>query len=83
MMRCVLSFVWTLSVLALAGCATPLVGGECRDDFTPCDGVCVDLQTDRHNCGACGNACAPAEACVVGICVLDDDGGVDGGLGLP
>ena len=78
MMRCVLRILCTWSVLVLAGCATPLVGGECREGFTPCDGLCVDLQTDRQNCGACGNACATAEACVLGICVLDDGGGVDG-----
>lgn len=33
-----------------------------------CDGVCVDPQSDRRNCGACGVACARFEQCAAGRC---------------
>jgi hypothetical protein len=26
--------------------------------MTPCGGICVDLQSDPANCGACGNVCS-------------------------
>jgi hypothetical protein len=46
-----------------------------------CDGVCVDLSTDRNRCGTCSHACAVAERCVDGECVAStqrtDDPGVD------
>jgi hypothetical protein len=40
------------------------VGGECvcRFGFTPCGGMCVDLDSDTMNCGECGDACA------MGVC---------------
>jgi len=48
-----------------------------------CDGQCVDPQTDRANCGACGNACPADESCVSGVCLLPCEGGLtacpDGG----
>lgn len=37
------------------------------------DGTVVDLQTDIHNCGACGNDCAARGGqCVAGCCVNGD-----------
>jgi len=34
-----------------------------------CNGVpCIDLTTDRSNCGACGTTCAPDEICVESAC---------------
>jgi hypothetical protein len=36
-------------------CINPLVG-------------CRDMQTDRQNCGARGNQCAPEETCTGGVC---------------
>jgi hypothetical protein len=35
---------------------------------TLCGELCVDLQTDDANCGACGRACAPGGGCVAGVC---------------
>jgi DNA-binding beta-propeller fold protein YncE len=35
---------------------------------TICEGVCVDLNTDPKNCGACGTTCGD-NACVGGLCV--------------
>jgi len=55
--------------------------GACASGLTRCDGVCVDLQTDRSNCGACGNVCAAGLVCRQrGMCVcpvgLDNCNGV-------
>lgn len=33
-----------------------------------CGSACVDLATDRNNCGMCGNACPPGNACAGGYC---------------
>jgi hypothetical protein len=33
--------------------------------------VCVNVATDRTNCGACGMACGTGQACVAGVCVTD------------
>ncbi len=47
---------------------TPCAEGEER-----CDGACVDLRSSVAHCGACGSACAPANAtasCAGGICAI-------------
>ena len=41
--------------------------------LSPCDGACVDTQTDPENCGGCGITCAVPNAlaeCVTGQCGL-------------
>jgi hypothetical protein len=43
----------------------------CPSGQNTCDGICVDLNFDRNNCGQCGNRCDPDSSltdCVVGIC---------------
>src|SRR3954447_21054070 len=36
----------------------------CTMGFTCCDGACVNLRNDIHNCAACGNVCtAPDDFC--------------------
>ncbi|MDP3219216.1 MAG: hypothetical protein Q8S73_34275, partial [Deltaproteobacteria bacterium] len=45
---------------ALATCSDPGDAGGPR--------YCADLATDRANCGACGNACAPGNICVARSC---------------
>ncbi len=42
-------------------------GNDCCRPDDCCDGVCADLQTDRDNCGSCGNVC-PA------FCRRNEDG---------
>ncbi|MCC6994488.1 MAG: hypothetical protein IT370_07655, partial [Deltaproteobacteria bacterium] len=42
---------------------------------TPAAPVCTDLDTDRANCGQCGNACASGELCATGTCVTACVGG--------
>jgi len=33
-----------------------------------CQDKCVNVQTDRNNCGACKNVCATTDNCVAGVC---------------
>lgn len=37
-------------------------------DGAGCNGLCVDLQSDPQNCGACGHACGDGMACRMGAC---------------
>jgi hypothetical protein len=44
-------------------------GAECEQAGAGlCDGVCIDLEEDPDNCGACGFTCRVGEACVAGNC---------------
>ncbi len=36
---------------------------------TCCGAGCVDVYSDRQNCGTCGHACAAGEICVTGSCL--------------
>ena len=40
---------------------------NCAPPFAFCDGVCVNLQTDPLNCGACGEECGVND-CTGGVC---------------
>jgi len=42
--------------------------GGCPAGRTDCEGICVDMQVDPSNCGACGVRCDPGESCVSGAC---------------
>ncbi len=44
-------------------------GGPCPPPSTTCAGLCVDTNSDRANCGACGIACTDKQLCTVGACV--------------
>lgn len=44
-------------------------GEQCLLDEVLCDGLCVDLDVDLLNCGACGNICDVGQ-CILGECVL-------------
>ena len=46
------------------------VNGRCRckPGFKKCGRKCVDTDTSLRHCGACGNPCAPGEACIDGVC---------------
>jgi hypothetical protein len=50
----------------------------CAAGLTRCAGVCVDLNSDTINCGACGAVCGGGDApyaCSAGECVLVDCAG--------
>jgi hypothetical protein len=49
--------------------------GACGAGTMPCGGVCVDTDVDPSNCGACGVACKPGEACGAGACAIVCGGG--------
>ncbi len=40
----------------------------CGPGETLCNGFCVDLDADAHNCGSCGNQCPPGVPCTSGLC---------------
>lgn len=52
-----------LLLAALASCS-----GAAPVPCTACGDVCVSLQTDESNCGACGNVCAAGTLCKAGTC---------------
>ena len=43
-------------------------GCTCAADRLSCSGQCVDPKLDDLNCGGCGRACAPGQACADGVC---------------
>ena len=43
--------------------------GGCSATQKSCGGVCIDVTTDKANCGSCGNACGAGAACCGGKCV--------------
>jgi hypothetical protein len=63
-----------LLLAGAAGCyRSNLVGRDAADQgcgpgLTPCDGECVNLDSDSTNCGMCGYLCEPDETCSRGIC---------------
>lgn len=46
----------------------------CPDPLTECGGSCIDVTTDRDNCGSCGNACEPGQTCESSECASCPDG---------
>lgn len=71
-----------LCVALAAGCGarTFVADGSCEDELEPCDGSCVDTETDAAHCGACGAACETGDACVDGACQGDPPCPPDGCL---
>jgi hypothetical protein len=58
------------ALLALAAaCGTPQ---PCPTPLEQCGGQCVDVASDRLNCGGCGTICAPGNVCVQGGCTGAD-----------
>lgn len=53
------------AVLALGACRKDLV---CPEGEVDCGGRCVSLLSSASDCGACGAACGPLEACSAGAC---------------
>lgn len=75
------SSVWPFFALFVSGCcaergpdgtcvAAAQAPADCADDDeTRCDDGCLDLRTDRDNCGSCGAACDVSQVCSGGECV--------------
>lgn len=50
-------------------CSAGSPGGcNCGQGQTCCNNQCVNLQTDRNNCGACGTTCGSSVSCQSGVC---------------
>lgn len=43
----------------------------CGSGITNCDGTCVNLQSDKGNCGLCENQCDIGDYCDRGTCLFD------------
>lgn len=81
-MRFALAFVY----LVLASCQTCpdgnatnslfCHGADCADGESVCAGACANLDSDRDNCGSCGNACGDGLVCSFGQCVEGCDNGL-------
>lgn len=66
----------------LAGAAALIAGAgpgtakrkrrRCKGNKTRCQDTCVNTDTDRRNCGKCGNACDNGEQCLNGRCYSAD-----------
>jgi hypothetical protein len=58
---------------ALAADATPCWLGP-QAEGTCCGGACVDTSSAPANCGYCGQACQPGDACEAPYCLSNDGG---------
>jgi hypothetical protein len=68
--------------LTAAGCGTDnsIVGGSCAAGYEQCGLLCIAIESDPQNCGACGVACAEGTTCDEGECTATvGDGSADGG----
>ena len=43
-------------------------GPSCKPSEKICSDKCVDITTDKANCGVCGTACRTGQLCCAGAC---------------
>lgn len=60
------SLVSVCAVLVLTAC--PPTGVVCKAGTLPCGTGCIDPNSDRRNCGACGTTCGAQQDCNAGTC---------------
>ncbi len=58
-------------------------GDSCSGGTVPCDGECVDLDTDQEHCGECGVSCSGPAVCTGGECVVSLSGTLSGLISYP
>ncbi|MCB9641460.1 MAG: hypothetical protein H6728_00085 [Myxococcales bacterium] len=52
---------------------------QCPEGTTRCNDACVDVLTDKANCGSCGKTCPTGSTCQGGQCLCPDDQVLCGG----
>jgi hypothetical protein len=52
------------SMIDLVACTC----STCPRNQAHCGGTCIDIVTDKNNCGTCGHGCLPSETCIDGAC---------------
>jgi hypothetical protein len=57
-----------LLALLAASCGVPQ---PCPEPLHECGGQCVDLQSNRQDCGGCGVTCGASQVCQAGGCTPD------------
>lgn len=62
------SLTWMCLGLSLFLMACPPTGVVCKPGTLPCGTGCIDPESDRRNCGACGTACGAQQDCNAGVC---------------
>ena len=67
-----LALVCVSTQAPLHGTLAPCSAGRARPAEhgarVPCNGACVDTQTNASHCGGCGVVCAAGQACTAGTC---------------
>jgi formylglycine-generating enzyme len=60
----------TVGVVCASGyvCSGAKCGLSCQTGLVNCSGMCVNLNSDNSNCGACGHACPGESTCHSGVC---------------
>lgn len=59
----------SFSVFMALGCTqAPATTETCLGGSVNCAGVCVELQSDNRNCGACATVCDATHTCISGNC---------------
>jgi hypothetical protein len=61
-----LALISLFAVVSLMAC--PPTGVVCKPGTLPCGTGCIDPNSDRRHCGACGNACGPQQDCNSASC---------------
>jgi len=49
-------------------CSNSACSAACASGLAKCGTSCVDLSTDKNNCGLCGDVCANNQVCNSSMC---------------
>jgi len=63
-------FFGIITIFIFANCGdSGVVCGTENDNIVNCNGICVDISSDKNNCGGCGHVCGEGQICQDGKCV--------------
>ncbi|KAJ0454288.1 putative stigma-specific protein Stig1 [Helianthus annuus] len=57
-----------VSMLRLINKTVGFAGKKCKHQEICCKGKCVNLMTDKRNCGGCNNRCKRGNSCMLVMC---------------